>query len=656
MVQITRKKVAALSLIVVVASLVLFSVGPFWSTMTLKHEFTVADDGYAMSTSAGSSYGGSSTLSVGSSPLKAHRSYAFFKFDLSWLPPEAKIINMVLKTNILSVTGSGGNYKLGLSLNNGWSSSSLTWNNAPALTSTTFPPAYAISGAGWREWNEALFAMTINMHLASDKRVTFVMFPDITSTGALQNTAITVASQESSTPAILTVTYTVTIYDLYFRVQDVNGNPISGATLTFDDYAGYKLTTNSSGYVYAPLPSTTFHVTASYSGKQSQQQTIVLNHDMTVTFTLAAPGQATAPPTSAPTNPPPGGIVAPTFSVNIYGAGSLTVAQSPPYTQGETLSLQATANSGWSFSHWNRNGNPDSSDNPHDFSDLQSGEAFVAVFANQPSSPTPQPSSSSNPTGNPNPTNTPAPTATPMPSQSIPPASVSSTVKYVVTDQLGHPLPATITETTAYTFKGNTPSFVSSATAVGGLYSHQFIVNQADSSFPVTVTATVSVGSKQYQNQETFMVQATAAGATQTESVSIPRRFFWTFNVNQTDGSKPSGSVTLASTGDSVTVPITDGYGEGYLVDASYTSTLVTPIDTFSLTTFTVSNDGYFTATINPTTDTAISTHTDNPNGVQSQPYIPFYLLPEIYIYGLLVVLAVIAVIGGIVAVKRTRR
>ncbi|VVB52305.1 Uncharacterised protein [uncultured archaeon] len=270
--------------------------------------------------------------------------------------------------------------------------------------------------------------------------------------------------------------------------------------------------------------------------------------------------------------------------------------------------------------------------------------------------PTPPPDNgNTEPTAAPTAAPTQAPTqdpATPTPAPVY--HSMSDSVIYNIVDQKGHSLPATLTETTPYNFVGTAPQLLTGISAPEGTYTHEFTFDERDKDFPITLTATVKVGTETYSASKTFSVSDSAS-----QTLTISRRFFWTFNVNASDGSFPSGAITLTSAKESINVPISNGYGTAMLLDGQYHSTFNAGTQ-IKLVDFTVENDGNFYATIatnsNDVIDTGVNSQPQQ-NGQAINPYTntPFYLLPDVYIYGLIGVLALGAVLAAIVATRRKK-
>jgi len=204
------------------------------------------------------------------------------------------------------------------------------------------------------------------------------------------------------------------------------------------------------------------------------------------------------------------------------------------------------------------------------------------------------------------------------------------TIQFVVKDQCKNPLTAKVTfdgTSVSADTSGVTPSTKVSKTTL-------------------TVTAEIKVGTQTYSATETFSITASM-----TKEIVINRRFFWTFFINYTDGTLATGKIVASSSKETLTIPITNGYGEAYLIDATYTFSFeASPAVT--LKTMTVTNDGNLAATINKENQT-VKEISSNQTSIVTMPEIPWILIPSVYIYSLLGVLVLGFIIAAVVRLRR---
>jgi len=213
--------------------------------------------------------------------------------------------------------------------------------------------------------------------------------------------------------------------------------------------------------------------------------------------------------------------------------------------------------------------------------------------------------------------------------------AVTYSLALVVKDQAGNPLPATVTidqQKVTCDKYGTAKIDISSGTH--------------------TVTAEITVGTKTFSTTETITVSKSM-----TKELVIERKFLWKFFINYTDGTPATGTIIASSTDKgTVNIPITNGYGEGYLDYTTYTFSFeASPAVT--LKTVTISNDGEFYATINKEEETAETSHTEipttSPESPTVTPEVPWILIPSVYIYGLLGVLVLGFIIAAAVRLRR---
>jgi hypothetical protein len=209
------------------------------------------------------------------------------------------------------------------------------------------------------------------------------------------------------------------------------------------------------------------------------------------------------------------------------------------------------------------------------------------------------------------------------------------TINFIVKDQVGNPLPAKVT------FDGS--SLTCDKTGV----SPQTKITKTQ----LTIKAEIKVGTQTYSATEALTLTKSM-----TKEITITRRFYWTFSINYTDGSLATGTLTASSTKETLTTPITSGYGEAYLTDATYTFSFEAS-PAVSLKTVTITNDGDLVATIDKAKATAETSHTEIPTTSSTSPTvtpaIPWILIPSIYIYALIGVLAFGFILAVIVRIRR---
>ncbi len=215
------------------------------------------------------------------------------------------------------------------------------------------------------------------------------------------------------------------------------------------------------------------------------------------------------------------------------------------------------------------------------------------------------------------------------------------TVTYVVQDQVGNPLPAIIKEDTE---THQCDKF--------GRFSKTYTTEPGETFVSTTVMAQIQVGTRTFERDEIFTVSSSM-----DKTITITRRFFWSFFINYTDGTLATGTLTASSPVEILTVPVANGYGEAYLIDVTYTFSFeASPAVT--LETVAIINDGEFYATVNKETETTeITTTTEIPTTAPTTPVttpeIPWLLIPSIYIYALLGVLVFGFIIAAVVRLRK---
>ena len=215
--------------------------------------------------------------------------------------------------------------------------------------------------------------------------------------------------------------------------------------------------------------------------------------------------------------------------------------------------------------------------------------------------------------------------------------SVTPTPKYVyeltVKDQVGNPLPATV----------RIDQQVMTADIEGK------IKFETVESKTYTVEASIKVGDKEYSSTKTITLTSNI-----TDTIVINRRFYWTFDIMYSDGTKPTGTLKLLGTKETQVVPVNNGFAEAYLLDDTYT-VILEASPAITLGSIKVTNDGSLdvvlqketgrVTTYTPTAYTPETTPYVQPT-VPVQPEIPWELLPTTHIYLLTAVLVIIGVLA----------
>ncbi|MEM2445411.1 MAG: carboxypeptidase regulatory-like domain-containing protein [Candidatus Bathyarchaeia archaeon] len=222
------------------------------------------------------------------------------------------------------------------------------------------------------------------------------------------------------------------------------------------------------------------------------------------------------------------------------------------------------------------------------------------------------------------------------------------TLNIRVRDQCGNPLPATLT------IDGQTLVCGKDGTA-------------SLSILPGTknIKASVTVKEKEFSTTGTTTVTKHT-----TVDLVINRRFYWVFYFNYSDGTVPEkGSITLTHPKEVLKVPLTNGVGEAYLLDGIYRIT-VEASPAVDLGTIEVNSDGKIFYTLNKQKaqleqkeekeikqedeDYPIITP-PTPPPQPTPPEIPWILIPSVYIYTLVAVLAFGFILAAAVALRRRR-
>jgi hypothetical protein len=548
-------------------------------------------------------YQGMPTLNTGSSPYTELQSsitwqdstptdlrYIYMMFDISSIPTyavvtDARLLVYISYVSTLDRVAGGGytastkgqEYKI-TSADTNWAETTITWNNQPssgmpgAWHSQTFGGSYGIT-SGWFTWQVGGTAQLIMDHLKTDKKMAYVVFPDVSSYNRPQycdTSYINIYSREKGGgfEPKLYVDYTIPSFTLTVSVKDADGYPVQGATVT----APFSASTDKNGVASTTLTAGSYTVTVTYKGL-TYTQTVTLDADKTVSITIpkytltikVVDPTGTPIPEAVVINPVSGKTDAyGTFSTRLV-AGSYTV----------TVAFGSSQKS--------------------DIVDLSSAQTVTI-------------------------------TLTP-----------TYTVQFIVKDQCGNPLPARITF--------DTSSVACDRTGVATV---------DITKMQVTVKAEVKVGVQTYST-----TQALTITKSMTQEITITRRFYWTFFINYTDGTLATGNLTASSAKETLTVPITSGWGEAYLTDATYTFSFRASPEV-TLKTVSITNDGEFYATINKetqqsttnTTQTSTTSPT-SPTTTPEIPTIPWVLIPSIYIYALLGILVFGFIIAAVVRLRR---
>lgn len=140
-------------------------------------------------------------------------------------------------------------------------------------------------------------------------------------------------------------------------------------------------------------------------------------------------------------------------------------------------------------------------------------------------------------------------------------------------DQVGNPLPASVYFNDYLTNCDKE--------GIASYYTYQKDVT-------VNVKASTKVGERTFEASNDYLLSQN-----QTQTLTISRRFHWRFVVQYTDGEKVSGTLKLTNK-ETIEVPISNGAGEGYLLDGTYKVTFYSSPE-IDLGTITVTNDQTYT-------------------------------------------------------------
>lgn len=207
---------------------------------------------------------------------------------------------------------------------------------------------------------------------------------------------------------------------------------------------------------------------------------------------------------------------------------------------------------------------------------------------------------------------------------------VAYTSSIRVRDQVGNPLAATL-KIGAITAACDNNGFATISIPQGS----------------TTIQAEMKVGNKTYTSTfETISVTAPIS-----KEITINRRFWWQFFINYTDSTAGEGIVIAVSSKETVNIKVSRGYGEGYLLDATYQMSYEAS-PAIALQVVNVVNDGELYATIDAAGETAISHIRDNP--ITLPDITPLRIAPEYYL--LLGFSFIVVIVAAIVAVRRRKK
>jgi len=210
-------------------------------------------------------------------------------------------------------------------------------------------------------------------------------------------------------------------------------------------------------------------------------------------------------------------------------------------------------------------------------------------------------------------------------------------ITFIVEDQVGNPLPAKVT----------IPQIATETCSPNGKAEFSFT---APINLQKEVTATVQVGDQLFKTTKTVTFTKN-----ETITLTITRRFLWNFTVTYTDGTPADGILTASSPNEVIETQITHGFGQAYLLDYTYDITF-SASPAVEVTTLEVKNDGAMKIIIDPTTNTATTETTSAPaSTTPTIPELPWYLVPGVYIYGLIGVIFVLGLILVAVAIWKVK-
>ncbi|MCS7124565.1 MAG: DNRLRE domain-containing protein [Candidatus Bathyarchaeota archaeon] len=521
--------------------------------------------------------------------------YIYFMFDVSSIPSYAIVQDVRLQVYVTFVSTlnrdprygyveseKGQMYAVSRAETN-WAESTITWNKQPSTGIPGSPHSHLFGGkygfkSGWFTWQLGFYSQYVMDHLKTDKKVAFVLFPDIEPFNRrlyCDTSFIIVATREKGggfEPKLF-IDYTIPSFRLTVSVKDSDGAPVQGASVT----SPFTATTDASGTVSSTITGGTYTVSVSYKG-YTFTQSVTLDSNKTVSFTIPK-YTLTVKVVDAQDNPLPGATVSGPATGTTNAQGIFTVK----LPKGQYL-VRANIGTKEALS----------------FVELTSDKTVTLKL------------------------------------------EVEFTLQLIVKDQCGNPLQATVT------VDGQSVTCDKKGTAV-----------MAVPSGTRTVQALVRVGDRTFNVSRTVSVNKHMP-----LELVIYRRFYWTFYFNYTDGTVPSkGTITLTHPKEVLKVPLINGVGEAYLLDGTYRIT-VEASPAVDLGTITVKTDGELFYTLNKATarieeksENPIPTTEDEtpvtPPPPPTQPEIPWVLIPSIYIYTLIGVLAFGFIVAAVVSMRR---
>ncbi|MEM7331813.1 MAG: S8 family serine peptidase [Chloroflexota bacterium] len=222
--------------------------------------------------------------------------------------------------------GAGTGFDVQAISDNGWGEGSITYNNAPALGSV-LGSSDSISDGVWAE-------IDVTPHVTGDGLVSFAL-----TTGS--PSLISVSSREGANPPQLLVeTDGTPPPDPVLTINTIgNGSVSTDVAPPYSEGQQVTLTaTPDAGWLFDGW---TGDITSS-----DNPLVVTMNGDVTVTANFIED------------IPPP----APELTILTVGNGSVSTDAAPPYSEGQQVTLTATAGAGWLFDGWT--GDITSSDNP----------------------------------------------------------------------------------------------------------------------------------------------------------------------------------------------------------------------------------------------------------------------------------------------------
>lgn len=513
--------------------------------------------------------------------------HAWFTFSLSSIPDDSVITSAKLRLYSYQVVPAEG-YWINIRFGPSWYATPITWNTEP-LYGDWFEETWNVGAGGANRWYETTSTAVkdrVQQLLYLEDRITFVLEPDpehpVTGTHLVNFYAM----ESTVNKPQLIIEYTEAPpppeqYTLTVKAKDTAGANIRNAIVHADSIMG--LTDYTGTCIISALTAGTYTVTVDWGG-ETKTETVMLDADKTVYFTFPAP------PTEEYT-----------LTVNVKDAIGTPLS-------GATIEVDTTTGSTDTTGIWQKT--------------LPSEAYTVKVtWAGETKS------------------QTVGLTMDKTVYFTFPAPGYTYSLALTVNDQVGHPLPATVTvDTTRLTCDEYGYASTTIATAPG------------ETSMTATVTAEIMVGEREFSATKTITIDKDTV-----ETITITRRFLWTFYVDYTDETLATG--TLYTSGkESISTEISNGKGTIYLLNGFYTFTFEAS-PSVTLGSMTIANDGEFYATLTPEGEVEDTTSTEiditEPTSPVTTPEIPWILIPSIYIYALLGVLMFGFIIAAIVRLRR---